>query len=55
MNKWNKVSFTMIIVGTLMISIGLVWSMIDFCNDYKCSTTTDINYFIENNCQRYMK
>lgn len=27
----------------------------NFYNDYKCSTTTDPNYWVEHNCIRYCK
>lgn len=44
-------SFLMIIVIILLFL--LLRLMTDFYNDYKCSTTTDIKWFNENNCIKY--
>ena len=33
----------------------VIYVLIDFRNDYLCSTTTDINYFNEHNCIRYFE
>lgn len=46
----------LIAIGCLLaLSIlGLIiYTIIDFRNDYICSTTTDMNYFVEHNCIRY--
>lgn len=50
--------FENILLGILLVIIGIifivgVYIMIDFKNDYDCSTTTDINWYIEHNCMRY--
>lgn len=39
----------------IFIGIGILFliEFIDFYNDYKCSTTTDVNYYIDNNCRRF--
>ena len=37
----------------IIICALFVYIMIDFYNDYKCSTTTDIRWFLDNNCMRY--
>lgn len=49
---------TQIITGLLIFFVVLMlilftYTMIDFYNDYKCSTTTDIRWFLDNNCMRY--
>ena len=53
--RLNKTAIVLILISILMILIGISYSLYDFYNDYKCSTTTDINWFIENNCMRYMR
>lgn len=37
----------------IIICALFTYTMIDFYNDYKCSTTTDIRWFLDNNCMRY--
>ena len=37
----------------IIICALFVYIIIDFYNDYKCSTTTDIRWFLDNNCMRY--
>ena len=52
-----------IMIAILTILFSIVWIMIfvfiagliDFYNDYKCSTTTDIKWYNEHNCIRYCK
>lgn len=53
MNKEAKILLVLLAV-VLLISAIWVYILVDFYNDWKCSTTTDIKWFIENNCQRYM-
>ena len=31
----------------------MIFVIVDFKNDYDCSTTNDPNWYIEHNCQRY--
>lgn len=50
--------FENILLGILLIIIGIIfivgiYILIDFKNDYDCSTTNDINWYIEHNCMRY--
>ena len=33
--------------------IIMIFVIVDFKNDYDCSTTYDPNWYIEHNCQRY--
>lgn len=54
MNKEIKVLLVLLSVSLLIYVIWIVYILVDFYNDWKCSTTTDINWFIENNCQKYM-
>ena len=39
----------------LLVLIIFMIVVVDFYNDYKCSTTTDPEYFKENNCIRYFE
>lgn len=52
MKKGIIVALVLAIIGVLMIIAGV---LVDFYQDYQCSTTTDIKWFVENNCMRYMK
>lgn len=51
----KKLSYVLAIIGALMIVSGVIYEMIDFYNDYQCSTSQDINWFMENNCMRYVE
>ena len=51
----NKKVQVLIIIGSLMIIAGIIILIVDFYNDYKCSTTTDISWFIDNKCDRFLK
>ena len=55
MRKEYKIVIVLAIIGTLMIVSGVIYEIFDFYNDYQCSTTTDINWFMENNCMRYVE
>ena len=55
MKKEYKVSIVLAVIGILMIVSGIIYGIVDFYNDYKCSTTNDINWFIDNNCMRYVE
>lgn len=50
MDKVDKI----IIVSFILFIIILIYLIIDFYNDYKCSTR-DNEYFITHNCERYKK
>lgn len=51
----NKAVYILIIIAVTMIFLGLIVLMIDFHNDYLCSNTTNVKWFIENNCMRYVR
>lgn len=55
MKKEYKVSIVLAVIGILMVILGIIYGIVDFYNDYKCSTTKDINWFMENNCMRYVE
>lgn len=58
MNKYEKliiVSYIIGAIGLLCIVGGITFEIVDFYNDYKCSTTSDIKWYYENNCMRYWK
>ena len=52
----NRKQYTILVVllDVFLILITVAAFVIySFYKDYKCSTTTDINWFIENNCLEY--
>lgn len=55
MRKEYKIAIVLAIIGAVMIISGVIYEMVDFYNDYQCSTSQDINWFIENNCMRYVE
>ena len=55
MRKEYKIAIVLAIIGALMIVSGVIYEMVDFYNDYKCSTSQDINWFMENNCIKYFE
>lgn len=55
MRKEYKITIVLAIIGALMIVSGVIYKMVDFYNDYQCSTSQDINWFMKNNCMRYVE
>ena len=55
MRKEYKLAIVLVIIVVLMIVSVIIYGIVDFYNDYKCSTTKDINWFMENNCMRYVE
>ena len=55
MRKEHKIAIVLAIIGAVMIVSGVIYEMVDFYNDYKCSTAKDINWFMENNGMRYVE
>ena len=55
MKKEYKVVTVLAVIGILMVISGIIYGIVDFYNDYKCSTTKDINWFMDNNCMRYVE
>jgi len=55
MNEEKWLDIAVIITSLILIAIFgfLVYCIIDFKNDYDCSTTYDPEWYIKNNCQRY--
>lgn len=51
----ERLVFILVILGFFMIIIGIIFSLIDFYNDYECSVTTDYKYWKSHNCIRYCK
>lgn len=52
MSNGKFLALVLAIIGVLMIIAGV---LIDFYLDYQCSTTTDVKWFIENNCMRFVR
>ena len=52
MKKGIIVALVLAVIGVLMIITGV---LMEFYNDYKCSTTTDVKWFTENNCMRFVR
>lgn len=44
-----------LIIEIIMILLGIFWQIIDFYNNYKCSTTKNIDWFMNNNCMKYVE
>lgn len=53
--KYKAVIVVLVITGILIGVLIAVYEMVDFYNDYKCSTTRDIDWFMDNNCMRYVE
>ena len=51
--KTIKIVIALFILMFIVLGILFLIEIIDFYNDYKCSTTTDVNYYIDNNCRRF--
>ena len=51
--KRIKIVIALFILMVIVLGILFLLEFIDFYNDYKCSTTTDVNYYIDNNCRRF--
>lgn len=41
-------------IKIVIFAFILLWILIDFYNDYQCSTTQDIKWYVDNNCIRYI-
>lgn len=53
--KLNILAKILIVIAVIMILIGICYTLYDFYNDYRCSTTQDTKWFTDNNCMRYMR
>lgn len=51
----EKTVFVITLLGTLLIILGIIFSIVDFYNDYECSVATDYKYWKSHNCMRYCK
>lgn len=51
--KRIKIVIALFILMVIILGILFLIEIIDFYNDYKCSTTTDVSYYIDNNCRRF--
>ena len=51
--KTIKIVIALFILMVIILGILFLIEIIDFYNDYKCSITTDVNYYIVNNCRRF--
>lgn len=57
MEKSNLYYTLIALLCLLMVGIGILFviEIKEFYEDWKCSTTTDIEYFEKNNCIRFVK
>ena len=57
MEKSNLYYTLIALLCLLMVGIGILFVNIinEFYDDWKCSTTTDFEYFKKNNCIRFVK
>ncbi len=53
MSKLEKVLLGLILTALAGLMALFIYVMIDFKNDYDCSTTYDVDWYIEHNCMRY--
>lgn len=53
--KENLLNIIIVLLILIFIGIGILFiiELKEFYNDYKCSTTTDFTYYIDNNCRRF--
>ena len=51
----DKLIDTLLIIGIFLILLGIVFSLLDFYNDYQCSITNNIKYWNDHNCIKYYK
>lgn len=51
--KRIKIVIALFILMFIVLGILFLIELKDFYDDYKCSTTTDVSYYIDNNCRRF--
>lgn len=51
--KIENIILTILFILFILFMIFVVYEIKDFYDDYKCSTTTDNDYYIKNKCERY--
>ena len=51
--KRIKIVIELFILMFIVLGILFLIELKDFYDDYKCSTTTDVGYYIDNNCRRF--
>ena len=51
----RKLAVVLFIIGVIMIVSGICYEIYDFYHDYECSTTQDMNWFIDNGCMKYIE
>lgn len=51
--KIENIVFIVLIVILIAVFTAVIFILIDFKNDYDCATTTDVNWYIEHDCERY--
>lgn len=52
----EKIDNILVIIACSVVAIFfiiMIFVIVDFKNDYDCSTTNNPNWYIEHNCQRY--
>ena len=53
--KRDKVLFVLIMLVIILIVAGVILMIIEFSKYYQCNNTTDISWFLKNDCMRYIK
>lgn len=51
--KFEKIMLGLILTILAILIALFIYVMIDFKNDYDCSTTTDVDWYIKHDCMRY--
>ena len=54
-DKVIKITSIVFIIVFILYIIALIYIVYDFRKDYVCSTTTDIKWYIDHNCIKYIK
>lgn len=51
----DKVLFILISLAIILIITGVTLMLIEFSKYYQCTNTTNISWFLDNDCVRYIK
>lgn len=49
----DDIIMVILILVFIVITLLFLFELKEFYNDYKCSTTTDVTYYNDNNCWRF--
>lgn len=55
MSNSLKIIYTIIGIAIIVLFTLIAYVLSNFHRDWKCSTTTDIDWFLKNGCERYVR